>query len=177
MATLLDPRFKNLHFQDPAACGRAIQKLKTMVIEQLSSPNPSESEDDAASIEQPEYDLWKHHKELAHGHKKKKKTHQGDEVSLYLSNPVVSLKSNPFAEWDEMKFVFPCLYKYALQYLIVVATSVPSECLFSKAGATMSQTRNRLSPKYLEQLLFLGNLDATEFFVFLCLCLFSVHCL
>ncbi|CAG4954879.1 unnamed protein product [Parnassius apollo] len=163
IATLLDPRFKNLHFQDPSACGRAIQKLRTMVVGQLSSP--SESEDDVSSIAPPEYDFWKHHKELAHGHKKKKKSHQGDEVSLYLSNAVVSLKSNPFAEWDDMKFVFPCLYKYAQQYLIVVATSVPSECLFSKAGATMSHTRNRLSPKYLEQVLFLGNLDFKEFFV------------
>lgn len=27
LATLLDPRFKNLHFQDPAACGRAINQL------------------------------------------------------------------------------------------------------------------------------------------------------
>ncbi|KAL0818783.1 hypothetical protein ABMA28_008110 [Loxostege sticticalis] len=127
IATILDPRFKNLHFQDPSACGRAIQKLRTMV--------------------------------------KKKKSHQGDEVSLYLSNPVVSLKSNPFAEWDDMKLVFPCLYKYAQQYLIVVATSVPSECLFSKAGATMTQIRNRLSSKYLVQLLFLGNLNAEELFV------------
>lgn len=44
IATLLDPRFKNLHFQDPSACGRAIQKLSTMVVGQLSSP--SESDDD-----------------------------------------------------------------------------------------------------------------------------------
>ncbi|CAH2097224.1 unnamed protein product [Euphydryas editha] len=35
-----DPRFKNLHFQDAGACERAIQKLKTMVIEQLNSPTP-----------------------------------------------------------------------------------------------------------------------------------------
>ncbi|KAF9423686.1 hypothetical protein HW555_001012 [Spodoptera exigua] len=32
IATILDPRFKNLHFQDPSACGRAIQKLRTMVV-------------------------------------------------------------------------------------------------------------------------------------------------
>lgn len=66
-----------------------------MVTDQQSSPN--ESEDDATSIEHPDYDFWQHHKELARGHIKKK-THQGDEVSLYLSNPVVTLKHNPFAE-------------------------------------------------------------------------------
>lgn len=91
--------------------------------------------------------------------------HQSDELSLYLSNPVISLKNNPFSEWEDMKVIFPCLYKFAQQYLIVVATSVPSECLFSKAGATMTQNRNKLSPKYLEQLLFWGNLSKADFFV------------
>lgn len=87
IATLL---FKNLHFQDPSACGRAIQKRRTKVVRQLSSP--SESEDDASSIAppEPEYDFWKHHK--------KKKSQQGDEIPLYLLNLVDSLKSNPFAE-------------------------------------------------------------------------------
>ncbi|XP_029170131.1 zinc finger BED domain-containing protein 1-like [Nylanderia fulva] len=160
IATLLDPRFKNLHFQDPAACGQAIQKLKSMIYEQQSSPS---SEEDASSSVTQEYDFWKYHKELVHGHKKKQKTHQSDEISLYLSNPVISLKNNSFAE--DMKVIFPRLYKYAQQYLIVVATSVPSECLFSKAGATMTQNRNKLSPKYLEQLLFLGNLSKDDFFV------------
>ncbi|CAG5056557.1 unnamed protein product [Parnassius apollo] len=82
----------------PSTCGRAIQKLKTMVVGQLS--RPSESEDDISSIAPPEYDFLKHHKELAYEHKKKNKSHQGDEVSLYLLNPVVSLKSKPCAEWN-----------------------------------------------------------------------------
>ncbi|XP_029160147.1 zinc finger BED domain-containing protein 1-like [Nylanderia fulva] len=68
IATLLDPRFKNLHFQDPAACGQAIQKLKSMIYEQQSSPS---SEEDASSSVTQEYDFWKYHKELVHGHKKK----------------------------------------------------------------------------------------------------------
>jgi len=62
-----------------------------------------------------------------------------------------------------MKLAFSSLYKYAQQYLIVIETSVPSECFFSKAGATMSQTRNRLFPKYLEHLLFSKNLDDKVF--------------
>ncbi|CAG4984435.1 unnamed protein product [Parnassius apollo] len=65
-----------------------------MVVGQLS--NPSESEDDVSSIAPPEYDFWQHHKELAHGHKKKKKSHQGDEVSLYLSNPVLIITEEDY---------------------------------------------------------------------------------
>ncbi|KAK9880624.1 hypothetical protein WA026_011865 [Henosepilachna vigintioctopunctata] len=83
----------------------------------------------------------------------------------HASYSVNSLKSNTFAEWEGMKCVFSYVYKYAQQYLIVVAISVPSECLLSKANARICETRRRLSPKHLKQLLFLGNLDVKEFFV------------
>lgn len=39
VATLLDPRFKNLHFRDASACGRAIQKLKELLRGDMSSRN------------------------------------------------------------------------------------------------------------------------------------------
>ncbi|KOC70131.1 hypothetical protein WH47_08392, partial [Habropoda laboriosa] len=36
-------------------------------------------------------------------------------------------------------------------FLVVVASSVPHERLFSKAGTTITQTRNRLIRKHLEK--------------------------
>uniref|UniRef100_A0A6P7H793 Zinc finger BED domain-containing protein 1-like isoform X1 n=1 Tax=Diabrotica virgifera virgifera TaxID=50390 RepID=A0A6P7H793_DIAVI len=167
IATLLDPRFKALHFQNATACGIAIQKLKQLV--KSTTPSSSDggagtggdSDDDSTNKE---YDFWEIHKQLAMGQRNRKRATNDDEVTLYLSNSVSYLKSSPLKEWEEMKLMFPMLYKQARQFLVVVATSVPCERLFSKAGAIMTKNRNRLTSKHLDKLLFLGGCSHEEFF-------------
>ena len=39
------------------------------------------------------------------------------------------------------------LYNTAIKYLIIPATSVPSERIFSAAGSILNKKRNRLGPK------------------------------
>lgn len=46
VATLLDPRFKNLHFKDPVACANAIKKLKKMVSDNQMALTSSSSEEE-----------------------------------------------------------------------------------------------------------------------------------
>lgn len=162
IATLLDPRFKNIHFQDANACGRAIQKLKELINQDISNLN---SESEVEESPKKDYDFWLHHKELVINQKRKKTNIKSDELSLYLSSQISSLKSSPLEEWEDMKVMFPNLYKQARMFLVVVASSVPCERLFSKAGATITKTRNRLSGKHLEKLLFLGNIPKDLFFV------------
>lgn len=106
IATLFDPRFKNIHFRDLHACGRAIQKLKDIVKSDIAATS-SESDEEQSVL----YDFWQHHKELVHTKKKRKSNKESDELSLYLSGPVCNLKSNPLEEWEDMKYVFPSLYK------------------------------------------------------------------
>jgi hypothetical protein len=45
---------------------------------------------------------------------------------------------------------FPNLFKVAMDIIPVQATSVPSECIFSSAGCTMSNDRNRITPEHFE---------------------------
>ena len=68
-----------------------------------------------------------------------------DELSLYLRAPLASLEADPIRLWVDMEPSYPELAKIALKYLTAVATSVPSERLFSKAGENMTARRNRLS--------------------------------
>lgn len=68
-----------------------------------------------------------------------------DEVSQYISVPVRSLKEDPLELWEEMKGVYPNLYRMALECFSVVATSVPSERLFTKAGLTATKSRNKIN--------------------------------
>nr|CAD7401170.1 unnamed protein product [Timema cristinae] len=75
MSTILDPRFKNIHFKTPAGCENAIAKLKKLCIEEISS----ESEEEKAEATGPEsFDFWKTHKELVYGQRKKKHYESGD---------------------------------------------------------------------------------------------------
>ncbi|KAL4096824.1 hypothetical protein QTP88_021707 [Uroleucon formosanum] len=164
IATILDPRFKNLHFSDPVACSSAMAELR-----RLSKPDITSSESEGevtTSLENEEsYDFWAHHKMLAHGQKKKKSSSfANDELSLYLSNPVSPLKSNPLELWEDMKTVFPMLYKQSRISFTMVATSVPSERLFSKAGGVMTKTRNRLTGSRLEKILLLADLPEDQWF-------------
>ncbi|XP_039287369.1 uncharacterized protein LOC111064033 [Nilaparvata lugens] len=113
VASLLDPRFKNLHSRDPVACTKAIRKLRDLIKLDASVSTSSESDEDMAASSSQAYDFWQHHKELAHWQKRKKSSRgsEGDELSVYPGNPVAPLKSNPLEQWDEMKSVFPLLYR------------------------------------------------------------------
>lgn len=46
----------------------------------------------------------------------------------------------------------------------MIATSVPSERLFSKAGGIMAKTRNRLTGSRLEKILLLTDLPEDQWF-------------
>ncbi|XP_029674260.1 zinc finger BED domain-containing protein 4-like [Formica exsecta] len=83
IATLLDPRFKNIHFQNGIACSKAIQKLRDL-IKQDNYNTSSESETEEISSGKTDYDFWHHHLELVMS-QKRRKTDKGDQLSMYLS--------------------------------------------------------------------------------------------
>lgn len=162
VSTMLDPRFKNIHFRDILASANIITFLKTEVakveVEEVGDSSDGSSSPDVGK--EKELDLWSHHKKLAHTQGSKKDgIGLKDEVSQYLSMPVRMLKDDPLVMWEEMRVTFPQLYKLACKYLPVVGTSVPCERLFSKAGLTASKSRNRLTGKRMSKLLFLQSIN------------------
>ncbi|XP_025407340.1 zinc finger BED domain-containing protein 1-like [Sipha flava] len=167
VATLLDPRFKNLHFKNPVACANAINHFKEMVSNNRMILSSSSSEEDTSESAK-EFNLWEYYQGLAHkrsnsrasSSRKTNSNSPSDQLVMnYLSTPVSPLKQNPLETWEDMKSVYPLIYMEAQKVFCVVATSVPSERLFSKAGATLSKERNRLLGKRLFKLLFLGSID------------------
>ena len=81
------------------------------------------------------------------------------ERSQYLRSSVSPRTGNPYEEWIKLRLNYPELYEIAMQYLPILATSVPSERLFSKAGQIITKQRNRLSGKHLNMLLFLSSIE------------------
>lgn len=167
--TLLDPRFKNIHFKDAVALSKHLVFIQSSINNmENSTPDIDYSNDSSDSVSDPsQVDLWGYHKQLAQKYQKKyiDKSNQenqqnlGHEITMYLSTPVSTLNTDPLMCWEELKPMYPSIYKLATKYLSGVCTSVPSERLFSCASNTISKTRNRLSGKLASKLIFLNKLD------------------
>ena len=65
-------------------------------------------------------------------------------------------ENDPLKWWKKREMAYPRLCKLVKARLCIVATSVPSERVFSKTGQLVSERRNRLSPAKVSQLAFLN---------------------
>lgn len=80
-----------------------------------------------------------------------------EELDLYLENPPIDKNFCPILFWTNRPQT--PLSRLASKYLCLIATSVPSERLFSKLGQIITEKRNRLHPKNANDLLFLNSID------------------
>ena len=165
IATILDPRFKKNYFQSAFAVSQAVSFISNEMMENLAKAAKSNvCVSEKESIDVTVDSLWALHDEHI---KLQQQTHSEDiaggisvELRQYLNRPVLSMKVNPFQTWDAMKSEYPNLYKQAMKYLPVTATSVPSERLFPKAKLVLTNLRSRLTPEHFSQLLFLSSVSS-----------------
>ncbi|XP_073954355.1 E3 SUMO-protein ligase ZBED1-like [Choristoneura fumiferana] len=162
-AALLDPRFKDVRFRDKALAERAINNLKMKVGRQRPPPNASTCQLDSAN--QPSTSaqkstpssLWEQFDLKVKKLVPTNPTAAGIvEFEKYMQEPMLSRTSEPFAWWHERRVVYPRLYNFMLKRLNLVATSVPCERIFSKAGNILTERRRRLTSKKVSQLLFIS---------------------
>ena len=162
-ATLLDPRFKKLGFSDQRAADQVAQNLTAEITQMARSREASQttatdstnvtSEDSSRSDS-----VWGFFDEQVSS---QSTIHPGatafSEVDKYLRTPVLPRTEDPLNWWKDNSHIFPQLAPLARKYLCLLATSVPSERLFSKAGELVSLKRNRLKPKNINMFLFLNK--------------------
>ncbi|XP_032453421.1 zinc finger BED domain-containing protein 4-like isoform X1 [Nasonia vitripennis] len=141
-ATLLDPRFKKIHFKQPLAVSATLNRIrndvekvyvakeKPIVLNKTSSDSIWDVHD--AILEQSANHMAPVIEENL-------------EVDQYLKLPLIPRSENIFIYWKNLIDSFPGLSNYALQKLAILATSVSSERLFSKAGNIKRDRRNRLT--------------------------------
>ena len=165
VATILDPRFKKLHLTSALAVSDAIRQIsKEMKISESVEPSkipvsqhPSQEvadEDDTC------VNVWKVHDTLLAKHVPQRDEAGGVPVELrqYLNLDLIQRTADPGKYWDEMRTILPNVFKVATKYLSVVATSVPSERLFSLAGHIDTDLRSRINcldskPKVLSKII------------------------
>jgi len=76
-----------------------------------------------------------------------------DEIREYFSGSLEGEMTDPLQWWKSHAGEFPTLSRMARAYLLIPATSVPSEQLFSVGRQIVSDYRASLSPKHIEVLM------------------------
>ena len=151
LASILDPRSKQMHGWDEELKEKTISLLQS---EYIKEKNLSK-ETNTNTNSQPK----RQHKTFAtrvFGFLQSQSPVY-EEFSYYLDEiktPQAFPEADPFEWWRDNQKRFPILYKIARKYLGIPATSVPSERLFSDAGNQISTERNRLKPSTVNELLF-----------------------
>lgn len=164
IATLLDPRFKKLHFTSILHCTKAMTRVSNLL--KLRDAVEDEA-NHVVNLETPKksniLSVWDFHDELACNNNAK---NCGDELTSgipielrqFLNTPVSLRETDPLQEWEKLKYVYPNIYKIARKFLLVLGTSVSSERLYSTAGNIISEKRSRLSSSRVSTLIFLNSL-------------------
>jgi hypothetical protein len=147
VTTLLDPRFKKIHFTCALSCSEAVQratyfmreaynKQVTIFVKQEEIHKPDETIINSDN-------LWDYHKQLVNKVNNRENSVGSNtmptELKLFLDQPLVDINTDPLEYWQINRTSFPKLFKVVEKYLAATATSTPpSERLFSRAGNIMT---------------------------------------
>lgn len=149
-STILDPRFKRMHFTVPQAIVKAVGYIKsqladlTMVTNQVvDNTETSGTQQTCPDQSPPDYGIWRSHGKKLHqelGKVPDATTSQvvGTEFQYYLSQPPHLFDGcDPIEYWsgfNKNNDMYGKLSMLTLKRFCIVATSVPCERLYSVAG-------------------------------------------
>lgn len=164
--TVLDPRFKKLAFNDNRALDEALQRVTVAAARCTPSSEPAqpsggqEGEEGASAPEEEQQTsaVWRLFDARATEDTARRNPSADAilEVRSYLDEPLIQRSADPLSWWETKASVYPRLAKVMAGLLCIVATSVPSERIFSKTGQIITERRNRISPSKLRHLVFLN---------------------
>ncbi|XP_023312348.1 zinc finger BED domain-containing protein 4-like [Anoplophora glabripennis] len=166
VSTYLDPRFKAYAFKDEI-CAETAKKIVTAAVAHHVSLKAKPTGDQVEKVpntedsrvdEDDELSIWSSlEKSTATVKPKGTATSRAlMEVQRYMEEDLLPRNDNPLDWWREHKYSYPYLSIVAQEKLSIVATSVPCERIFSKAGLVISDRRNRLSGNKVDKILFLN---------------------
>lgn len=159
----LDPRFKDKSFSEESSLAQCKDKLKILLKSQIDQTNlhldtlPEEPHNKEANKNDL---LWQYFDSTTRAKPTSLTSEAIIKLGQYHSERLISRENDPLVWWKSRQLLFPRLSEIAKKRFSSVATSVPSERIFSKAGDLVSYKRNRLGIDTIQELLFLNaNLD------------------
>ncbi|KAI7792078.1 putative zinc finger BED domain-containing protein 1-like [Triplophysa rosa] len=157
-ATCLDPRFKKQAFVNQQAAEETVKRVTAAA----AAINPAQSEEentsDPGATASAGAMFWEDFDERVASLRPSASTSKTSdammEMRAYLAEPLLSRTSDPLSWWSSCSPVYNTLSEVMKARLCIVATSVPSERIFSKTGQIISERRNRLSPSNVREFVF-----------------------
>ncbi|EDV58642.2 zinc finger BED domain-containing protein 1 [Drosophila erecta] len=163
MASLLDPRFRNIPFQSGALVAQYMTDLYDMMQSHLDSGEPAAVKD---AEDSDHYDIWAAFKSFSHG---KQRLVNGsnvpgadDEIGRYFCAGISTLRADPFELWEELAEAHPFLHAVAKRYLHIPATAEPADRLFTHGGAGVTAQYAGLIESNMENVLFMADVPTKE---------------
>ena len=160
-ATLLDPRFKKLAFTDQGAAEQATTKIVNDAIISISSRSTTQCAQNSPTSNSDSNPVWQYfdHRVSEASSSQCPTTTALTEMQQFLKTTNLNRHDDALQWWRENAHIYPTLSKLARRYFCPLATSVPSERLFSKAGELVSARRSSLKPKHIDMYLFLNKYE------------------
>lgn len=161
VSTFLDPRYKNVGFsnnQVGVEVNNKVTNLLAHYIEQhqeLETGNLQQQQQETPEVNQ----LWEHFDRKAATFQPSGtfKSRAIIELQRYVEEPLLARNSDPLKWWKSQAYNYPNLSQIVLEKFGTVATSVPCERIFSKAGQLISDRRSRMTSDKVKQIMFLNQ--------------------
>ncbi|XP_016891160.2 LOW QUALITY PROTEIN: zinc finger BED domain-containing protein 1-like [Cynoglossus semilaevis] len=164
-ATCLDPRFKKQAFVNNMAADDAVKRITAAAAHIHPSHTEEVEGQDPAAAASTGAMVWEDFDKTVINTRPSSSTDASTsssstaammEMRAYLAEPLLSRGSDPLAWWRMCSPVYKTLCEVMKTRLCIVATSVPSERIFSKTGQNITDRRNHLSPSKVRELVFLN---------------------
>ncbi|XP_059371308.1 E3 SUMO-protein ligase ZBED1-like [Carassius carassius] len=168
MASFVDPRFRATYIPSEkvdALKHRAVLAVETLLADQSSCQPPCLCVPTVPEPADGEAAVAPKAKRLASFFKKRTATTTAptkreaieNELSSYLQSASVESDTDSLKWWKDHEVFFPSLSHLAKKYLLVPATSSPSERVFSCSGNIVTCHRASLKPDAVDRLVFLAQ--------------------
>ena len=174
LATVLDPRWKNFTFLQSSAYQQHVEthacltKMSAFDAKLLSYIHLHD-EYTANVAADPDLSQWKSQQDvdaqdntdffdlMVINQPVKSGGDSDPEFVMYENEREIGRNENPLEWWRSNKSKYPRIGKMAYRYLSIMASSAPSERMFSASGHLTSDRRSRLTPNNANILLFLNK--------------------
>jgi len=145
LTTIYDPRFKLDYFRDKPEYDHSKQLFKS----HYENFKQKISTQKVINVEKKSF------KDKIF--KLQKLNSEEEKIETYLNSSNEYLEVDPIYFWKNNSKIYPVLSKIAFDFLVIPASSFPSEQIFSRSGNLITKLRNRLDKSTVQSVMLLQS--------------------